>query len=395
MPRRVAPLFDTQVKNAKAKAKQYALRDGEGLYLLVTPTGGKLWRMDYRYEGKRLTLAVGAYPVLSLADARGKRLSAQQQIANGINPNTVKKVLRNTVIGDNTFEAVAREWHTKFLSTWVEKHGYFKLQRLESNIFPWIGKMAVDEVTAPDLLKPLQIIEARGSVDLAHRVRTTCTQIFGYAIATGRCVRNVSMDLKGALPPADGKHHAAFTKPDELAKFLRAVPEYNGSFLTLCALRLLPLLLLRPVELRSVEWVWIIDNQIHFPASIMKMKLPHIVPLCKQAVAVLNEVRHISGHTKYVFPSNISKQRPMSENTVNTALRRMGYDKTEVTGHGFRATARTIMDEVLKIRVDLIEHQLAHSVRDANGRAYNRTTHIEDRTVMMQQWSDYLDSINN
>jgi integrase len=214
-----------------------------------------------------------------------------------------------------------------------------------------------------------------------------------YAIATGRASRNIADDLRGTLPPVKGGHHAAITSPKELGALYKAIEEYQGSIVTRCAIKLQVLLFLRPTELRTLEWSDIADDIISIPAERMKMKEPHLVPLSKQAVTALNQLRPAAGISKYVFPSQLSKQRPMSENTVNTALRRMGYSKEEVTGHGFRATARTILDEVLKVRVDLIEHQLAHAVKDTNGRAYNRTTHIEDRTVMMQQWADYLESL--
>lgn len=395
MPRRIAPLSDMQISKAKPKLEQYALRDGGGLYLVVTPSGGKLWRLDYRFENKRLTLAIGAYPSISLADARERRLEAQKQIASGVNPSAVKKVLQKAVITANSFEAIAREWHAKFINTWVEKHGFHKLQRLESNIFPWVGATNIAEVTTVDLLHALRIVENRGAVDLAHRIRTTCVQVFDYAIATGRCGRNTARDLKGALPPAKGGHHAAITEPAELGKLLKAIEGYNGHFATLCMLKLLPMFFCRPGELRQAEWVEFdfTANLWNVPAGRMKMKFSHIVPLCKQAVTVLNELRQVTGHEKYLFPSQLSSSRPMSDNTVNTALRRMGYSREEVTAHGFRATARTILDEVLKVRVDLIEHQLAHAVRDTNGRAYNRTTFIDERRDMMQIWADYLESL--
>lgn len=395
MPRRIAPLTDMQVSKAKVKPEQYALRDGGGLYLLVTPTGGKLWRIDYRYGGKRLTYSAGAYPAVTLAAARVKREEIKAMLASGINPNTVKKVLKNTVIGENTFEAIAREWHAKFIGTWCDKHGFHKLQRLENNIFPWVGETNIDEVTTVDLLHALRIIENRGAIDLAHRIRTTCVQVFDYAIATGRASRNTARDLKGALPPAQGGHHAAITDPAELGKLLKAIEGYNGHFTTLCMMKLLPLFFCRPGELRQAEWVEFdfAEKLWSIPAGRMKMKQPHIVPLCKQAVACLNELKQVTGHGKYLFPSFLSAMRPMSDNTVNTAFRRMGYAKEEVTGHGFRATARTILDEVLKVRVDLIEHQLAHAVRDTNGRAYNRTRFVDERAKMMQQWADYLESL--
>ena len=397
MPKRVVSLSDAQVSKAKARPGQYALRDGDGLYLLVTPTGGKLWRFDYRYEGKRLTLAIGSYPEITLAEARAKREEHRRQVANGINPNTVKKILRTVkTASENSFEAVAREWHAEFKNTWCEKHGFHKLQRLESNIFPWIGKLPIDEITAPQLLAALRIVQKRDALDLAHRIRTSCVQVFQYAIATGRASRNVATDLRGALPPVSGGHHAAITAPLEVGKLWQAIDGYNGQFTTICALKLLMLFMCRTGELRQSEWSEFdfAENIWNVPAGRMKMKVAHLVPLCKQSVSILKQLSQVTGGGKYVFPAMTSPLRCMSENTINTALRRMGYTKEEVTGHGFRATARTILDEVLKVRTDLIEHQLAHTVRDPNGRAYNRTAHVEDRTIMMQTWADYLDEIS-
>lgn len=390
MPKRIAPLSDKQISKAKATDKQYALRDGGGLYLVVTITGGKLWRMDYRFENKRLTLSIGAYPVITLSKAREKRLETQQQLSEGINPGTVKKALQQSHTVKNSFAAVAREWHIKFAGTWTPDHSERKLTRLTKYIFTQLGDMEIEQITAQDLLAALNKIS---SPDIMHRVRYDCVQVIRYAIATGRCTRNVADDLRGSLPPVKGGHHAAITDPVELGKFLCALESYSGSFVTICAVKLQVMLFCRPSELRNAEWSEIDGDMWNIPAERMKMKIAHLVPLPTQAVAVLNQLRQVTGHGKYVFPSMVSNQRPMSDNTVNTALRRMGYSKEEATGHGFRATARTILDEVLKVRVDLIEHQLAHAVRDANGRAYNRTSHVDDRKIMMQQWADYLDLI--
>lgn len=392
MAKRIAPLSDTQLSKAKPREKEYALRDGGGLYLVVVPTGGKLWRMDYRFAGKRLCLSLGPYPILTLAQAREKRTEAQRQILSGINPGTVKKALKETHTVKNSFEAVAREWHLKFASTWTKEHAERKLQRLTTYIFVELGQREIDEITAQDLLAALNKIK---SADIMHRVRYDCVQVLRYGIATGRCSRNIADDLRGSLPPVKGGHHAAITAPKELGAVYESACNYHGAFVTRVALQLQILLFVRPTELRTMEWSELDfeTGMWNIPAEKMKMKIAHIVPLCKQAVGLLKTLAQVTGSGRYVFPCVTSKQRPMSENTVNVALRRLGYTKEEVTGHGFRATARTIMDEVLKVRVDLIEHQLAHKVKDPNGRAYNRTQYIEDRAVMMQQWADYLDGL--
>ena len=401
MPKMIAPLSDMQVRKARPREKAYKLSDGGGLYLLVKPEGGKLWRIDFKFEGLKKTLSLGVYPTVSLVDAREHRKKARDLIAHGIDPTVTKKAQKAAPVelNANTFEIVAREWHLKFKSTWVEKHGFYKLQRLESNVFPWVGKTDIAKVTAPELLSTLRRIEARGALDLAHRVRITCVQIYRYAIATGRCERNVAADLQGALPPVQSKHHAAPTEPDALANVLQAIEGYNGAFMVKCALQLAPMLFCRPGELRHMEWTELdLDSSgdiWNIPAGKMKMKKAHIVPLPKQAIVILKELQPLTGHSKYVFPCLRSPLRCMSDNTVNAGLRRLGFTKDEIVGHGFRATARTILDEVLHVRPDFIEHQLAHAVKDPNGRAYNRTAHLEERKKMMQIWADYLDGLKN
>lgn len=397
MPKRIAPLSDIQVKSAKSKVADYKLADGGGLYLLVTTTGGKLWRMDYRFTDKRKTASFGSYPSVTLADARQRRDDAKKLLANGVDPAETKKAQKATK-GDqaeNTFEVVAREWHSTFAHTWVASHAQHKLERLEKNVFPWIGAKPIAEITAPDVLSVLRRMEARNVLDTAHRVRFECGAIFRYAVATGRVDRDPVADLKGALPPVKNGHHAAPTDPKAVAPLLRAIDEFQGSFVVKCALQLAPLLFVRPGELRAAEW-----SEINFesaewniPAEKMKMKIAHLVPLSQQAVKVLLELRHLTSHSKYVFPCQRSPLRCMSDNAVNAGLRRMGFEKSEITGHGFRAMARTILDEVLQVRPDFIEHQLAHAVKDPNGRAYNRTAHLVERKKMMQLWADYLDRL--
>lgn len=399
MPKRIVPLTDIQVKNVKPQEKEFTLFDGGGLYVLITPSGGKLWHLKYSYNGKGKRITLGAYPSISLADARQRREEAKKLLANGIDPGEVKKA-QKAAMGEqdaNTFEVVAREWHSKFAHTWVASHAQHKLERLEKNVFPWIGKRPIRGLTAPDVLAVLRRMESRNILDTAHRVRFECGSIFRYAVATGRADRDPVADLKGALPPVKNGHHAAPTDPKSVAPLLRAIDEFQGSYVVKCALQLAPLLFVRPGELRAAEWseVDIDAAEWNIPASKMKMKVAHLVPLSLQALKVLNELRPLTCHSKYVFPCHRSPLRCMSENAVNAGLRRMGFEKSEITGHGFRAMARTILDEVLQIRPDFIEHQLAHAVKDPNGRAYNRTAHLAERRKMMQIWADYLDGLKH
>ncbi len=396
MPKRIMPLTDMKVLKAKSQEKQVTLFDGGGLFLLVTPSGGKLWRFKYRFDGKEKLLALGPYPEISLAEARTKREEARTQLEHGIDPAAVRKAQKEAdTVETETFEVIAREWHAKFTPTWSATHGVTMMARMERDLFPWMGTRPINEIKAPELLAILRRVESRGALETAHRIRTIAGQILRYAVATGRCERDCSGDLRGALPQPGEKHHAAITDPKEVAPLLRAIDGYQGGFVVRCALRLAPMFFVRPGELRQAEWAEIDldEGAWNIPAHKMKMKQPHIVPLSAQAVAILAELRQFTGASRYVFPSGRSFSRPMSNNTVNAALRRMGYDKETMTGHGFRAMARTILDEVLQVRPDYIEHQLAHAVRDPNGRAYNRTAHLEGRREMMQTWADYLDGL--
>ena len=396
MPKRIVPLTDMRVKKAKPQKKAVMLFDGDGLYLLVAPSGGKLWRLKYRFENKEHRLALGTYPEISLADARQRREEARKQIAHGIDPGAVRKARKQAdAAAVETFEIIAREWHTRFTKTWTSGHAVTILSRLERDLFPWIGKRPIAEIKAPELLMTLRRVERRGALESAHRIRTIAGQVFRYAVVTGRAEHDPSGDLKGALPQPGEKHHAAITDPKEVAPLLRAIDGYKGHFVTKCALRLAPLLFVRPGELRHAEWVEVdLDHTTwNIPAHKMKLKRAHLVPLSHQAVEILTELQQLTGASKYVFPSGRSSSRPMSENSVLAALRRMGYDKEAMTGHGFRAMARTILDEVLQVKPELIEHQLAHAVSDPLGRAYNRTAHLEERREMMQLWADYLDGL--
>nr|WP_198982229.1 integrase arm-type DNA-binding domain-containing protein [Herbaspirillum sp. ASV7] len=398
MPKLVPPLTDVRIRNAKPKDKPYKLADGGGLYLEITPTGSKLWRMKFRRtNGKESRLAFGTYPLVSLSEAREKRDSAKKLAESGIDlashrdSEKVAKAQRAV----NTFEAVAREWLAKNEDGWAASHHDKILGRLQNDVFPYIGSREVGAISAPDLLSVIQRIEKRGVLETAHRALANCGQVFRYAVATGRAESDPSGALRGALPPLRDRrtHFAAITDPAQVGQLLRALDEYQGSPTVKAALQLAPLVFVRPGELRAAEWAHIDLDAAEWRYTVTKTNTPHIVPLCTQAVAILTGLKPITGHGRYLFPSPRSKDRPMSDNAVLSALRRMGIEKDEMSGHGFRAMARTILDEVLGERVDLIEHQLAHAVRDANGRAYNRTSHLPERKRMMQRWADYLDAI--
>jgi integrase len=367
------------------------------MFLLVSPTGGKLWRLKYRILGKEKLLALGAYPDVSLRDARDRRDEARKLIASGIDPSERKQAEKRSAIkaAGDSFEVIAREWHARQVKLWTEDHAQRVMSRLENNAFPWIGKKAITAIDAADLLEVLQRVEERGAIDTAHRLKAVIALVFAYAIATRRATRNPAADLAGALQRTKVKHRAAITDPSKVAGLLRSLDAYEGQFVTKCALRLAPLLFVRPGELRMMEWTEVdLDTALwSIPAARMKMRDDHLVPLSTQSVAILTTLQALTGASRYVFPSARSAHRPMSNNAVLSALRRMGYEKEEMTGHGFRAMARTILDEVLQFRPDFIEHQLAHAVRDPNGRAYNRTAHLEERTTMMQRWADYLEKL--
>jgi len=396
MPKRITPLSEVKVRTAKPKKKEYKIFDGGGLFLLVTPSGGKLWRLRYFYDKKEKKLSLGIYPEISLLDARKRRDEARSQIAHGIDPSAVRKVQKQAnTEATETFEIIAREWFQTFLNTWKESHSKRLIGRLERDVFPFLGKTPISEIKAPELLSVLRRIEARKTFELAHRIRTICSQVFRYAVATGRAERDPAADLRGALKPVQTINRAALTDPKKVGELLRAIDAYQGSFVVQCALKLASLFFVRPGELRHAEWSEIdLENaEWNIPAPKMKMKEPHLVPLSKQAIEILKELKELTGASRYVFPSGRTFDRPMSDNALVAALRRMGFEKSEMTAHGFRAMARTILDEVLQVRPDFIEHQLAHAVRDPNGRAYNRTSHLAERKKMMQTWSDYLDRL--
>ncbi|CAN5830534.1 tyrosine-type recombinase/integrase [soil metagenome] len=370
--------------------------DGQGLLLLVTASG-KYWRLNYRYSGKQKTLALGVYPAVSLAKARQRRESARELLADNIDPGQAKREEKqNKAIAEaNTFELVARQWLFKTAATRAASTQSKITTWLEKDVFPHLGKNPISTIIPRDVLITVQKMESRGAIDSAHRVKQICGQVFRHAVATGLIERDITADLKGALTVIPKKNYAAITEPKEAAGLMRAIFSYSGHPYSIAALKLSPLVFVRPGELRSAEW-----DEINFdlaewriPGRKMKMKLDHLVPLSTQAIEILRTVHVMSGHGKFVFPSIRTGERCMSENTVNATLRGMGYSKEMMTAHGFRAMARTIMDEVLGERVDLIEHQLAHAVKDPNGRAYNRTAHLPARREMMQRWANYLDKL--
>ena len=384
------PLTDTAIRNAKPGAKPAKMFDERGLFLIVTPAGGKWWRFRYKLDGKEKLLSLGVYPDVGLKDARERRDTARKLLADGTDPSENRKAQKaaKTVRAANSFEVVAREWYAKYATGWVESHGVRIIRRLERDIFPWIGGRPIADVTAPELLAAVQRIEKRGALETAHRALGNCGQVFRYAIATGRAIRDPSGDLRGALPPVKEEHFAAVTEPKQVAGLLRTLDGYQGTLTVACALRLAPLVFVRPGELRKAEWADIDLDAAEWRYTVTKTDTAHIVPLASQAVATLRELHALTGTGRYVFPGARTNGRPMSDNAILAAMRRLDIGKDEMSGHGFRAMARTILDEVLGVRPDLIEHQLAHAVKDPNGRAYNRTAHLPERRKMMQQWAD-------
>lgn len=390
------PLTALSVQQAKPKDKPYKLTDERGLYLLVQPTGSKLWRFNYRFGGKQKTLAIGAFPDVPLATARKRLQQAREQLAEGVDPGEQRKQAARAreALHTDSFEAVAREWLTKHSPTWSPGHADKIQRRLERDVFPWIGSRPVGEIRAPELLATLRRIESRGALETAHRAHQNCGQVFRYAVATGRAERDPSGDLRGALPPVRQTHHASITEPQPVGELLRALHSYRGSFVTACALKLAPLLFVRPGELRQAEWTEInLDAaEWRIPASKMKARELHIVPLSLQALAILRELQPLTGAGRYVFPGARSDKRPMSENAVLAALRRMGYTGDQMTGHGFRSMASTLLNEQGWHR-DAIERQLAHAERNKVRAAYNYAEFLPERRKMMQAWADYLDAL--
>ncbi|HUF41905.1 MAG TPA: integrase arm-type DNA-binding domain-containing protein [Verrucomicrobiae bacterium] len=393
------PLTDTAIRAAKPQAKPFKLFDGGGLHLLVNPAGGKWWRWKYRFGGKAKLLSFGVYPDVSLKTAREKRDEARKQLAAGIDPGEARKAEKVAQAGAESFKAIAREWHAKFSPGWVPSHGDRILRRLEKDVFPWLGKRPIAEIKAPELLSMLRRIESRGALETTHRAMQNCGQVFRYAVATGRAERDPTGDLRGALPPAKEKHHASIIEPKRIAELLRVIDAYQGYFVTKCALRLAPLVFVRPGELRGAQWpeIDLEKAEWRIPGERMKMREQHIVPLARQAVEICQELEPLTNRVfpsrpdapRFVFPSARTHERPMSENAVLAALRRMGYTKEEMTGHGFRSMASTLLHEQ-GWNHQAIERQLAHAERNAVSAAYNFAEHLPERRKMMQAWADYL-----
>lgn len=383
-----------EIQSAKHSGKDQKLSDGGGLYLHIQRSG-KYWRWKYRFNGKEKLLAIGVFPKVSLADARLDRDGARCQLEQGIDPSAHRRATRasQAKAAENTLEAVGREWwDSVHQHRVITSHAQRNLRRLERHLFPGLGRRPIADVSPAELLEALRRIERVGHVETAHRVRALCGQVFRYAIATGRASRDIAADLRDALQSPNTKHHAAIIKPEEIGPLLRAMGGYGGEPITRGALWLSALLFVRPGELRKAEWAdFDLDAaEWHFTPS--KGGQPFTIPLPQQAVAALEEMQSLSRGGRYVFPSARGKGRPMSDATVNAALHRMGY-KDVMTAHGFRATARTVLVEHLGYPAEYVEQQLGHTVRDATGRAYNRTTHLEQRREMLQAWADYLDRL--
>lgn len=387
-------LTDTKLRNTKPNGKTQKLFDGGGLYLEVSPSGRKWWRMKYRFGGKEKRLSFGVYPDVSLSDARIAREVAKKQLAQDTDPGLRKLTEKAKIAAkSDTFETVSLEWFQKQAPVWVPSYSRTVLGRLRKDALPWLGKSAIDEITPKMVLACLNRLADRGAAESARRLLNNIDHIFQYAMATDRCGSNPASGLTKALPPVKTKHLASITDVSKIPGLLRAIDAYEGTHVVKCALQLAPLTFVRPGELRNAEW-----SEIDFktatwniPATKMKMREPLIVPLSRQAVAILEDLKPLTGEHRYVFPSLRTPLRPMSDNAVLSALRRMGFAKDEMSGHGFRAMARTVMDEVLGVRTDILEQQLGHAVKDPNGRAYNRTKHLDARREMMQRWADYLD----
>jgi len=396
------PLTDRALRSAKPQSKTVKLFDGGGMYLEINPGGGKWWRWKYRYTGKEKRLSLGVYPDVSLKAAREKRDAARRQLAAGIDPGEARKAEKLAQAGAESFEVIAREWHAKFSPGWVASHGDRIMRRLEMDVFPWLGKRPIADIRAPELLTALRRIESRGAQETAHRAMQNCGQVFRYAVATGRAERDPTGDLRGALPPPKEKHHASIIEPKRIGALLRAIDDYEGYYVTKCALRLAPLVFVRPGELRQAQWpeIDLEKGEWRIPGERMKMREQHIVPLSSQAVEILRELEPLTNRgiearpnaPRFVFPSARSRERAMSNNAVLAALRRMGYAKDEMTGHGFRSMASTLLHEQ-GWNHQVIERQLAHAERNAVSAAYNFAEHLPERRRMMQAWADYLDAL--
>lgn len=388
-------LTDGFLRRLKANGKVQKYSDGGGLYMHVSLAGGRLWRMGYRFAGKQKTLSLGAYPAVSLKSARRKRDEAKELLAAGIDPGEQKKARKAAIWAEaaNGFEVVAREWFGNRRESWSASHAEGTLSRLEKYIFPIIGATPVNRVSARDLLEALRRIEAAGAVDAAHRALQNCGQVFRYAIATGRAERDPASDLKGALSPVKPTNLATITDPVTIGALLRDIDAYTGNIVVRAALRMAPYVFVRPGELRRAEWAEfsLEEAEWRIPASRMKMRAQHIVPLSRQVVSILGDLRRYTGKSRFLFPSMRARNAPISDMTLLAGLRRMGYDKTTMTVHGFRSMASTLLNERGYNR-DWIERQLAHGERNSIRAAYNYAEYLPERRRMMQEWAEYLDA---
>ena len=391
-------LSDAAARKAKPETKAYRMADGGGMYLEVMPTGSKYWRLKYRFGGKEKRLAFGVYPDVSLAQARERRGDARKLLANDIDPGIVKQAQKASKLelAENSFEVIAREWFVRHAPNWKENHSSKIIARLEKDVFPWIGAQSIAEIAAPALLATIRRIEARGALETAHRALACCGQVFRYAVSTGRAERDPTGDLRGSLPPVKrDKHFAAITEPKKVGELMRDIDGYQGSYIVKSAFKLSPLLFVRPGELRKMEWKDLSLDTAEWCYFITKTETQHIVPLARQAVEVLREIQPLTGRGKYVFHGERDHDRPMSDNAIRSALRRMGWANDEMTPHGFRAMASTILDN-MGYKQEWLERQLAHEEANKVKAAYKRDAwrmYLPERTAMMQAWADYLDKL--
>ncbi len=393
------PLTDIQIRKAQSKDKPYKLADGGGLYIEIATSGGKLWRMKYRYAGKEKRLSFGSYPIVSLADARQSRDDAKRLLANNTDPSEVKRIEKQQreIVSSNSFEAVARDWFDRHLSQKAETTKDRVISRMERFVLPYLGKRPIAEITAPDILEVVRRIETHHSLDTAHRTQVEIGQIIRYAIQTGRATSDPTQALRGALPPVKQNHFASPADDHKkVGELLRTMEAFSGSPVVLAAIKILPMLFCRVGELRMMKWADVDLELGEWRYIATKTNTPHIVPLPQQAISGLRDLYPLTGHLQggFVFSGGRSSMRPMSDAAINAAYKRMGIDtKTELTGHGWRSVARTMLHERLGYAPDVIERQLAHAVKDVNGTAYNRTQFIDERRKMMQAWADYLDNL--
>ncbi|QLA16377.1 tyrosine-type recombinase/integrase [Desulfolutivibrio sulfoxidireducens] len=402
MPRKVLPLTDAAIRNAKPRDKIFTLSDGDGLYLAILPSGGRSWRFKYRFAGQEKRLVFGLWPDVSLKQAREMRDDARALVAKGVDPRQKQKsedaeAEVRAIEAANTFEVIARDWHGQQVRTWSEDHAGKVMLRLEKHLFPVIGMVPVTELRAPAILPVLREIEARGNNETAKRLRQYCEAVFAFAIATGRAERNVGADLRGALVPSKVKNRPAITDPKRFGALLRTIESYMGSPVTLAGLRLLPLVFVRPGELRQAEWTEIdLDAPDgptwSIPAEKMKMRRDHVVPLSRQAVEIIADLHPLTGAGRYLFPCNRTNGRPMSNMTLNAALRRLDIAQDEHCAHGFRSSASTMLHE-MGFPSHIIEAQLAHAERNAVKAAYCRAEYLPERRRMMQRWADFCDAL--